>query len=215
MKIIKMLIIACLLLVGSFAFAEDETFVEKMEKRTPPATLFGLNKLYFSGCGGLVSKFTEFDGTYGALMGGRGGMIINDSLFVGGGGFGFTRNMKRTINSEEQEMAIGYGGMILEYFFFPKSLVHFSFGVLGGVGSVQYWPKGQFNINSNDEGYNFPSDEFWVVEPEFNIYLNITRFCKLGVGTSYRYVGGINTDGISEKGFSRFSGTAMLSFGWF
>lgn len=220
MKIVKIVLVICILLAGTMAFADSDdseysgSFMEKMHNRTPPNTLFGINDLYFSGCGSVVMKYTEFDGTYGVMMGGRGGMIINDTLVIGGGGYGFTRSLKREINGEIYELGIGYGGMFLEYHLFPKSLIHFSIGVLGGVGGLQYWQEGE-DDEFDDEDKDYPSDVFWVVEPELNAYINITRFCRLGIGASYRYIDDIDLEGVAEKGFRRMSATLTASFGWF
>jgi hypothetical protein len=210
----------CSLLICTAIFADENTYTDEPEKigskRIPPETLFNRGEVYFSGYCSPVAKFTEFDGTYGVLAGGKGGLIINDKLVIGGGGYGFTRTLKRPIGSEMNELGIGYGGFLMEYYFFPKRLVHFSIGVLAGGGAFEYWPEGEYDFyDDDDDERNFPNDKFYVVEPEITIFLNITRFCRIGVGSSYRYIKGIDTPGISEKGFSRFSGSGMIAFGWF
>jgi hypothetical protein len=206
-------IFICILLIGSAVFADEGQNSEERErskiKRIPPNTLFE-NGIYFSGYGAPVIKFTQFGSTYGLLVGGRGGVLINDRFMIGGGGYGFTRNMKETINSEEKELNIGYGGMMLEYHFFPKKLVHFSLGVLAGGGGI-----GEDDDEDDENDSDRYDGSFYVVEPELNIHLNITRFCRVGIGASYRYIKEIDMFGISDKALSRFSGSVMVAFGWF
>ena len=48
-------------------------------------TLMG-SDIRHGGFGGPVVKFTEIDGQFGVLVGGRGGWIINDSFVIGAGG---------------------------------------------------------------------------------------------------------------------------------
>lgn len=170
-----------------------------------PRTLVSITDLHFSGHGGPIIRGTTLGGEGGVLFGGRGGVIINDSLALGFGGCGLGYSgAEATFEGVEKKIGFGYGGFLAEYYFFPKNLVFFSVGCLVGAGSVADYAY------RHDDG-----NAFFVVEPEANAYLNVTRFFRLGAGVSYRYSNGIDLDGFDDEDFRGFSGSLLFDFGWF
>ena len=85
------------------------------------------------GYGGPVLKVTQINGDTGLMVGGRGGWIINDTFCLGAGGYGlatihevpdaakavYTKQIIVNDAIEEVprdlELALGYGGLTLEY----------------------------------------------------------------------------------------------------
>ena len=57
--------------------------------------------------------------------------------------------------------------------------------------------------------------KFFVIEPEVGAYVNVARFCRLGVLASYRFTKGANTDEFKDKDFRSFGGSLAAQFGWF
>jgi hypothetical protein len=98
--------------------------------------------------------------------------------------------------------------MLLDYYFNPKNLIVFSLGTLIG-GGLLHFDKDTGGIAPNDI-----DDKFFVVEPEINIFLNIVQYCRIGVGASYRFTKGINTEGIN-KDFRDFTVSASIEIGVF
>lgn len=56
---------------------------------------------------------------------------------------------------------------------------------------------------------------FFVVEPGLEVEINVTRFFKIGVGASYRFVRESDLTLVSNDDLSGFSGGFSLKFGKF
>ena len=109
------------------------------------------------------------------------------------------------------EVQFGYGGFLTEYYFNPKDLVVFSIGTLIGGGGLYFSQDNEDDEDDHNEG----GDNFFVIEPELNVFIHVTRFCIVGAGVSYRYVNGINSEGMDDKDFRGPAASAMVQFGWF
>ncbi len=220
MRSMRGLFIITLILAAAVALyaQEGETGKAKPEKEdNPPNTLFTGTKISLSGYGAPVYKFSPLGETYGHFVGGRGGIIFNDVFVIGGGGYGLVSPNKRDkvsgkeYTGTEPYLQMGYGGGMLELYFFPKSLIHISAGVLIGGGGVNFSEKKE----ADDDCKDSHADSFFVVEPELNLFINVTRFLRIGVGASYRYVNGIQTEDIGNRDFRGVTGSVMMAFGWF
>jgi hypothetical protein len=154
------------------------------------------------GFGAPVLKFTEINEQFGFFVGGRGGWIINESLVLGGGGYGLTNQAHLAFDALE----MGYGGLDLEYVNRPNELVHVSLAVLLGGGGATYFPS-----NSLAGFYS----GFFVVEPAANIMLNVTPIFRIGVGASYRAVESLSLPELTNRDLSGFSGNIQFKFGMF
>ncbi|MCU7493837.1 MAG: hypothetical protein HF314_03660 [Ignavibacteria bacterium] len=170
------------------------------------------------GFGGPVVKFTEVKKSFGVIVGGYGGWLINHQFLVGGGGFGLANDILADEEvtdifgfTERPRLNFGYGGLILEYYHDPMKLVHFSFSLLVGGGGVSY-REGIFMEHSSRD--NTP-DAFFVLEPAVSGELNVAKFFKVGLGAGYRWASGINMPGVKNSDFSNFSINLALKFGKF
>ncbi len=167
------------------------------------------------GFGGPVVKFSVINDDVGVFVGGRGGWIINfqpDHAFVlGGGGYGLTTDVKAegVMRFDEQMyLALGYGGVELEYINRTKKLVHFSIHTLIGGGEVEFREKSRsFEITNGDV--------IFAMEPGISVLLNVAQFFRIGAGASYRFIGGVNLDGLSNSDISGFSAVLTAKFGKF
>lgn len=106
-------------------------------------------------------KFTEIDGESGVMLGGRLGLIYNESITLGG--FGGTR-------VDAGDVYLSQYGAFIEVGFRSTRLVHFSVGTLVGGGDAA-------------------GDSFFLIEPEGWMFVNLTQRTQLGAGISYRAVG--------------------------
>ena len=114
-------------------------------------------------------KFSEVDGRFANFVGPYGGWLINHKFLLGGGGYGLTN---------QRGLEMGYGGLVLEYFINPSSLVNVSVkGLIGGGSTSWNW-----------------EDPFFVAEPEVKVNLNVTEFFRIGFGGGYRFVSGNRHD---------------------
>jgi hypothetical protein len=188
----------------------------------PIKTVIGTKRFMPGGYLAPVLKITQL-GTndVGYFFGLRTGFIMNHYFSLGVaanilfnpldrsriGGYDYT-----TTRGTDSVVNMGYGGILLEYYIFPKSVVHVSIGVLIGGGAVvfqdgNYWQYHKFNPQT--------LNGFFTLEPEVNVFINITRFFRIGVGATYRYVNGIKDPHVTDAAFSGFGGQLMLQLGWF
>lgn len=179
-------------------------------------TLFSMSNLSLSGYGAPVIRFSKMGDSYSTLMGGRGGLIINDNFVIGAGGMGLAHPRDRsdfsgkTYTGNYDRVDFAYGGGLLEYYFSPKSLFGFSAGTTIGGGGLTFHSRKESN---DDDEYG--SDVFFVAEPEVNFYINVTKFCRIGAGVSYRFIRGIGIDEFDDKDFRGPSVGIIIAFGWF
>ncbi len=223
MKTKKILLILsiCFFAVSLYAEeGEDNQVVNKEREREMPDTLLQIGDMTHSGYGAPLVRFTRIKAEPSVMVGGQGGWIINDQFVIGIGGCGLATMHKKSeildeTDPEDLRFSMGYGGGILEYYFFPKKIIHFSVGTLIGAGGYAFHEKNRHDDDDDDFEDNSESEAFFVLEPAVNMYLNITRFCRFGVGGTYRYVKGMDKFGLKDRDFSDFSGQLMVQFGWF
>ena len=56
---------------------------------------------------------------------------------------------------------------------------------------------------------------FFYIEPEINGYVNVTKWCRIGAGISYRFVQGAKKDEFSDRDLRNVGATCFAEFGWF
>lgn len=216
MKITQIIAAVASCFIITSAMAEEITKDSPaVKKDNPPKTLIDTKNADFSGYGGVYTKYAKIGDANSCLVGGRGGLIINDSFVMGLAGMGLVYPTERDkISGKEytgslDRVDFGYGGLLLEYYFHPKELIVFSAGTLIGGGALSFHEK---NSDSDNEDNG---DNFFIVEPELNVFVNVTRFCRIGIGVSYRFTAGIRADEFSDKDFRGASAAVMANFGWF
>jgi hypothetical protein len=158
-------------------------------------TLVG-GEMTSGGFGGPVIRVTGVAGETAALMGGRGGWIINHAFVLGAGGYGLVTDL----DVAGDRVDFGYGGLVLEYVNRPMRLVHFTLATLIGGGGV--------NSQLLDDGV-------FVIEPEAGVELNVTSFFRLHGSAGYRFVSDVDFTGLTDGDLSGAFGSLMLKFGKF
>ena len=162
------------------------------------------------GFGAPVVKLTQIDDRFGVLMGGRGGWIINGSVVIGGGGYGLANSSSFDLTNgagDSGTLEMGYGGLELGYVHRPDALVHVSVGLLIGGGGVAW--------NRDGPSGSQVDDSFFVVEPEADVVLNVTRILRIGAGVSYRFARGVELFELRDADLSGFAGVVAFNFGSF
>lgn len=173
----------------------------------------------FGGFGGPVLGLTGINGQPALLVGGRGGVVINfrelHSLGIGGGGTGLVTNVPAdgvfNDDGEQMYLALGYGGVDLEYTHRTNRLVHVTAQTLIGAGGVSHRRKDYEDFDNDVRN----SDPFFVFEPGVNAELNVTTFFRIGVGITYRFVSGVDLAGVNDNELSGVTGTTTFKFGGF
>jgi len=102
-----------------------------------------------------------------------------------------------------------YGGWTIEYFAWPDKVVHVTFPILIGAGKVEY--KGSYRDSKTGKD----SDTYFIMEPEINVEFNITRFWRMGLAASYRYVSGCELGDVTDNDLSGVAGNLTFRLGKF
>jgi hypothetical protein len=164
-------------------------------------------------------RMTEMKDDLGLLMGAHGGIILNNHFVIGLGGYGLTSNflVEDGENSDDLYLYGGYGGLILGGIFSPREVVHIYTPVLIGAGGMEVTDRNYLNNFHRPPTFNNFSETsaFFVVEPGLEVEVNVTRFFKIGLGASYRFVRESDLTTISNKDLSGFSAGLSLKFGKF
>jgi hypothetical protein len=171
------------------------------------------------GFGGPVVKFTRLDGEFGLLLGGRGGWIINHSFSIGGGGYGLVTSIPGpagTGGMTEPLLTVGYGGFEVEYVRHSGKMVHSTLNLLIGGGGAGYHEKAEEDWDmENDIKGNPTWDSFFIAEPGIGVELNVTSFFRINAGASYRFISGIEKNGLTNEDISGPSAVLTFKFGKF
>jgi hypothetical protein len=176
--------------------------------------------IYISGYGAFTGSYARIKGHDAFLPGFRAGLIL-ENFVIGASGTGLSHPNKRSefgdnsYTDGKDYVNFGYGGAMIEYYFFPKKLVHFSIGTTIGGGGLSFSSHKDNDDNDNDHEHKSSADKFFVVEPEANVFVNLARFCRVGIGGSYRYINGLDNDTYKDKHFSGANFKVIAAFGWF
>jgi hypothetical protein len=201
------LIFALLLFTACGAMAEEQN-------------LLG-GKLVHGGYGAPVVKFTHINGKFAALAGGQGQWIINHTLALGGGCYGLASEQDYASGHDPSmpqypgfHTTFSYGGAIISYIGESDQMLHPTFDLLIGGGSVDLIDRNAWDEH-RDYAYSSYHDGVFVLEPSINAELNIVRFMRADVGVSFRLVSGVSRFGYDNSDFSGVSGNVTLKFGKF
>ena len=129
-------------------------------------------------------KFTEFDHQTSGLLGGSAGVVFQDAIFIGGGGYGMVTN------SHGRELA--YGGLVMQWFGRTSQTVGYSAKMLFGGGTAESTENVAVVV---DRAGHIATQavrvhqDFFVFEPEVNGMLRFNRHVRLTGGVGYRFTG--------------------------
>lgn len=163
------------------------------------------------GYGGPLCKIGRINGETGIFFGGQGGWIINHRFVLGGKGY-ILVNPFDLKGLENIEVGFGCGGVLLEYIMASNKLLHFSFECMIGAGGVY---NDVNNYAAPHDPIDYTGDMGFVLEPGFNLNLNVTKYFRIAAGVSYRYVNGIEYDAgapyrdIIRTGYNDISGSDL------
>lgn len=168
------------------------------------------------GFGGPVVKFSRLAGADAVISGGRGGVILNRRLVIGGGGYAVASENIRTDfqfdDGSRPALQLAYGGIEFEYITRPRELVHATVSLLLGGGAASY--RSTATTGSTVSTRSLESDVF-VAEPGVNLEVNVTRWFRPGIGVGYRYVNGSDLPGTTDGALGGAVGTLTFKFGRF
>lgn len=154
------------------------------------------------GFGGPALKVANIKGGSHLLLGGQGSLLINQHLYLGGGGYG-------TINEiGDGYGSYSYGGVHLGTFFNQHKAVHYYIEM--GIYSGNISPTGT-DINT----IIAESEQFTLYETSFGLALNLMEYSKMTIGLSHRSAQGVDTPELSADELGGASFSLAMQFGVF
>lgn len=159
----------------------------------------------FPAQGGPGFKIAYFGDQSGLLIGGRGAVMLGDNAALGAGGYSLASEVVTSQGGLKRDISFSYGGVTLDNYFLPQRLLFLNVSMLVGPG----FGTGSRRNTSAEKDHTL----FVVVEPEFNVMLNVTRELRLSLGCGYRFVAGADNERVLGASLSGFSGTFTLMYG--
>jgi len=145
---------------------------------------------------GADAKVTEVDHHTSELVGGQLGWVIDESIFIGGGGYWLANGSR--------DRRMGYGGVVVQWLTRSSDRVGFGAKALIGGGEATLADDftilvpvrvsaTRFSTEPRTSTFRFQRD-FFIAEPEANISLRLTDHFRLIGGVGYRFIGAEGRD---------------------
>jgi len=163
--------------------------------------------LKISGMGGPFMIFTSINGQFAHLLGGGGGIIIDDFV-LGGFGYGTTNHLRPPEFQDYRNLRMdyGFGGFLAGYTFMATRAVH----------PVVYLSAGWGQINLNElEDISYMRDNTFILIPQAEVEFNFTHFFKVGLGACYMITSGVDLQNSANSDFSGPGASLSFRFGKF
>lgn len=139
------------------------------------------------------------------LMGGRGGLVLNETLGLGFGGYSLASELLVENKGVVNDLGLSYAGAVVDHSFYARRLYYFNVGLL--VGGGQAWSVARM------AGSRREYVSFFVLEPELNWMLNVTNELRLSLGVSTRLALGNDVAGVLGTQLPGFAATITLWYG--
>lgn len=236
MKVSSLKHLMLIALFSYFIVSQQLIAQENQEFRT----LLGNTKgIRVSGFGGSLIEFSSVTDEFAVSNGGGGALLLNN-IFIGGYGLGLSTLHYKDLcylhpasssttpyNYSNDRISFGHGGFWLGGIIKPNSAIHLSISSKFGWGAISFLnPE-----NRSKPSLYFVQDEVFVLTPQIEAEMNITRWFKFNIGVGYRYVAGVdkeflnigcNTTGspewqqfFNQDEFNSPVLSLSLLFGWF
>ncbi|WP_420576917.1 hypothetical protein [Ekhidna sp.] len=210
----KSLIISLILAASTFVNAQ--TYMDTNDPKDEEVKSLLSKKNDLNAFGAADLKVGDLNGERGLLVGAYGGFIINRRYLFGVAGYGLVTNVEfeglvpGQTETKQLNLHGGYGGVIIGGTIAPKELIHISFPIILGAGSLEVVDKDFFVNNPADSEFTVENTVFFVAEPGIEVEFNITKYFRLGAGMTYRYVSGTELENVEDEDIS--GTTALISF---
>lgn len=174
-----------LLLIMVISFAVTASAVTRTELRRKPTlhrTEVSETRPHIGWFLAPVIKMGKIQDDTKALVGLRGGLELNRSLYVGVAVYGlpkedFDDHTAHHHHDHNDDWVLGYGGLELGVIAGRPKSGQLSFGVLFGGGGI-----------SEDSRYFHDYNGFFVMEPQLDFLVNLSPSVRVTIGASYRFV---------------------------
>jgi hypothetical protein len=213
------LVLALLAGLAPAAWAEDD------QAQTPPPGPpsqgpMTIERVYNGFAGAPEFKIANVDGKAGPLLGGYGGVLLDNTLLLGGGAYWL-------LDETASVHSMGYGGFVIEWLQRLNRPVGFSVrGLVGGgvATTIDTIPVYSYNYPTPYGGRGpfvpgTPSTnlvtvhthtDYFVAEPQANVLFNLSPRLRISLGAGYRFIAGAYGD---DGRLSGPTGSIALQFG--
>lgn len=168
-------------------------------------TLFKPSTPLFPAQGGPGVKTLFLPQGTALLVGGSGSLLVGDNFGIGAGGYSLANELVIQMPTHKRDLGLSYGGIELDYSILPKRLFYLNFSCMTGVGQAYAIPRltGADRLQSN----------FYFVDPQFNIMLNVTHELRLDFGFGYLATAGADLKGTLGTELNGFNAQFVLFYG--
>jgi hypothetical protein len=177
------------------------------------------HKIYHSGYGALTTNYSKFNGDDAVFVGAYGGWMINHKLMLGlAGQYLVTQHDGFGFNSEtnkENELKMGYGGLMVEYTFFENRKIHATANSILGFGVVTNGSHGGYDPETGESWRSADESGVLAFHPSVNVEVDVTRWFRVSAGGGYRIIGSSNINGLTDSDLSSPTANVTLKFGVF
>lgn len=159
----------------------------------------------FPAQGGPGVRFASINGTTAMLLGGRGVLLLGETTGIGVSSYTLSSEITTSLNNIKRDLSFSYFGMTIDNFFIPKKLFFLNLSTMVGYGFAsdsQRVPAGTKDQTS-----------FFLIEPEINLMLNVTKELRVAFGLSYRLLAGSEAEATLGANLSGFAGSFTLLYG--
>jgi len=170
--------------------------------------------------GALSAHYSKFNGQGALFTGLYAGVMLKHKLMIGAGGYMLTTRHKgyglNAASHQQNNWHMGYGGLMLEYTLMGNKDIHFSANTLVGGGIIKNGRgRGTIPENGSDELKDIDASGFFVVQPGVNVEVVAATWMRIAAGVGYRYVSGVEQNGITNKDMSAPTASLSFKFGLF
>ncbi len=171
------------------------------QQEEPFRYLFSAGEHRFSGFGGPLVQFGMAEDEMAVYSGGGGALLIDQRVFIGAYGMGLaSRHIRRDIelggtSYDRLRTSLGHGGFWLGYIYRPSALVHLGLSTRLGWGELALYDE-TFDIDNYDY---LSQDRIFVLHPQLEAEMNITRWFKVNLGVGYQLVSGVDDFEYSDR----------------
>ncbi|MCP9761581.1 hypothetical protein EGI31_01350 [Lacihabitans soyangensis] len=174
-------------------------------------TLFGKSKNKIQSVGFYIApelSYGQLSGTFAPIAGNSFMLTVNKKFAIGASVLGTVRDRNSTTTRGH------FGGLKMEYTPKPDALVHVSFPLLIGAGSMSnnYGFEGFDRRGRYDNRFEIDRNGSFVLQPGVNVEANMFKYAKVFLGANYRLAA--NKSGYYTD-LSGFSSSLGLKFGVF
>jgi hypothetical protein len=136
--------------------------------------------------------------------------LAGQYLITGHKGFGIN-----TETNKQNELKMGYGGLMIEYTFLHYKKVHLTANSIVGFGAITNGSRGAYDPETGETWNSQDESGIFAFHPSVNVEVNVTNWFRVSAGGGYRLIGSSNVKGISDSDLSAPTANVTLKFGVF